>query len=584
LAATLSIVAVFIPVAITPGIVGRFLFQFGVTVAIAVLFSLFVALTLTPMLSARILALTTKHGRIYQVLDGFLNGIDSTYRRLLDYALSHRLVIVFTAVGAFAAAIVMARFIPMEFISSTDEGQFLVRLKAPIGSSIEYTDRYLRDAEQMVARDSAVTGVFSSIGSGGTAGVNDAQMVVTLVDETERARTQNDIMTQFRRELNTIPGIVAYVERASGVSMGARNAPIQLVVKGGDLAQLAQTGQTIVDSLKKIPGLVDVDYDLQLEQPEVNVTVNRDVAAALGVNALDVAQTVNAMVGGLRISNFKSEGHRYDVRVQAIASQRATPSDIDQLATRSTNGSIVSLANLVNVTEGTGVTTIPRLDQERATTIFADLDPSLPLGTGLNEALAAVRHLLPPDMKVTVSGQSQSFQESFQNLFFAMGLSIVIIYILLAVQFEHFLHPFTLMFALPLAVSGAFGLMLITGTRLGIIGMIGMILLMGLVMKNSILLIDLTNKRRDAGLGIYEALKEACPRRLRPILMTSAAIIFGAIPVATQIMAGSQLRAPLAVVVIGGVFSSTLLTLLVVPVVYTYMDAVPGLLKRLIGR
>ncbi|MCG6986991.1 MAG: efflux RND transporter permease subunit [Gemmatimonadetes bacterium] len=583
LAATLSIVAVFIPVAITQGLVGRFLFQFGVTVAIAVLFSLFVALTLTPMLSARILRLSTKRGRVHRALDVALDSIDAGYRWLLDYALDHRLVIVFAALGTFAAALVMGMFIPREFLSNVDQGEFTVRIKAPIGSSLDYTNRYLRQAEHMMMSDSAVTGVFSTIGLGGTAGVNDGQMVVTLVDASQRKRTQDEIMTEYRQKLNTIPGIQAYVERSSGVGGGMRNTPIQLVLKGGDLQQLAQTGQAVVDSLKRIPGLVDVDYDLQLQQPEVNVAVNRDVAAALGVSALDVSQTVNAMVGGLKVSNFKSNGQRYDVRVRALRSQRATPSDLDQLSTRSATGSIVSLANVVKVSEGTGVTAIPRLDQERATTIFADLDPSLPLGTGLSEALTAAQHIAPPGIKVAVTGQSQMFEESFQSLIFAIELSIIIIYIVLAVQFEHFLHPFTLMFALPLAISGAFGLMLITGTRLGIIGMIGMILLMGIVMKNSILLIDLTNKRREAGLGIYEALKEACPRRLRPILMTSAAITFGAIPVATQLMSGSQMRAPLAVVVIGGIFSSTLLTLVVVPVVYTYMDAVPGLLRRIFG-
>ncbi len=583
LAATLSIVAVFIPVAFTSGLVGRFLFQFGVTVAVAVLFSLFVALTLTPMLSARMLTLSTKHGRVHRALDAMLDGIDTGYRKLLDYALAHRVVILFTALGAFAAALVMAKFIPREFVSNVDQGEFVVRLKAPIGSSIDYTDRYLREAEHMLDGDSAVAGVFSTIGLGGTAGVNDAEMVVSLVDESQRVRSQDDIMAQYRERLNRIPGIVAYVERASGVAAGARNTPIMLVLKGGDLQELSRTGKAVVDSLQKIPGLVDVDYDLQLQQPEVNVTVNRDVAAALGVSAMDVSQTVNAMIGGVKISNFKSNGHRYDVRVRALRSQRATPGDLGQLSVRATDGSIISLANVVHVTEGTGVTAIPRLDQERATTVYADLDPSKPLGTGLQQSLDAAKHLVPPGMTVTVAGQSQNFQESFQSLFFAIELSILIIYIVLAVQFEHFLHPFTLMFALPLAISGAFALMLLTGTRLGIIGMIGMILLMGIVMKNSILLIDLTNKRRDDGLGIYEALKEACPRRLRPILMTSAAIIFGAIPVALQLMRGSQLRAPLAVVVIGGIFSSTLLTLLVVPVVYTYMDGVPALARRIFG-
>jgi HAE1 family hydrophobic/amphiphilic exporter-1 len=583
LAATLSIAAVFIPVAITPGLVGRFLFQFGVTVAVAVLLSLCVALTLTPMLSSRMLAHGEKHGRVYRALERVLDGVDSNYRKTLDFALRHRPLVIGVAVGAFVVALALVPLIGTEFVSNTDEGQFVVRLRAPIGSSIDYTDRYLQEAEQIVSRDSAVSGVFSTIGLGGASSVSDAQMVVTLVPQ-ERRPGQDAVMSEFRRRLAAVPGVVAFVERASIVGGGARNTPIQLTLTGGDLDELARAGQAVVDSLRAIPGLVDVDYDLRLEQPEVNVAINRDVAATLDVDALDVSQTVNAMIGGVKISTFKSGGRSYDVRVQALPAQRATPSDVGDLATRSGTGRIVRLAGLVRLTEGTGVSAIPRLNQQRSTSVFANLDPSLPLGTGLREALDAAHALAPPGVTIGVSGQSQTFQESFGDLLFAIGLSVIIIYILLAIQFEHFLHPFTLMLALPLAVSGAFGLMVLTGTRLGIIGMIGMILLMGLVMKNSILLIDLTNRRRAAGLDIRAALKEACPRRLRPILMTSAAIIFGAIPVAARIMAGSEIRAPLAVVVIGGLVSSTMLTLIVVPVVYTYMDAVPGHVRRGLAR
>jgi HAE1 family hydrophobic/amphiphilic exporter-1 len=585
LAATLSIVAVFIPVAITPGLVGRFLFQFGVTVAVAVLLSLLVALSLTPMLSARMLAHGKKHGRVYRALERVLDAIDTNYRKTLDYALGHRPVVIGVALGAFVIALALVPLIGTEFISNTDEGQFVVRLRAPIGSSIDYTDRYLRQAEEIVRRDPAVSGVFSTVGLGGASSVSDAQMVITLVPQEQRpGRGQDLIMIAFRRQLAAVPGVVAFVERASMVGGGARNTPIQLTLTGGELTELARGGQAVVDSLRNIRGLVDVDYDLRLEQPEVNVAINRDVAATLGVDALDVSQTVNAMIGGVKISTFKSGGRSYDVRVQALPEQRATPSDVGDLATRSASGRIVRLASLVRVTEGTSVSAIPRLDQARSTSVFANLDPSLPLGTGLREALDAAHALAAPGVRIGVSGQSQAFQESFGELLFAIGLSVIIIYILLAIQFEHFLHPFTLMLALPLAVSGAFGLMVLIGTRLGIIGMIGMILLMGLVMKNSILLIDLTNRRRAAGLDIQAALKEACPRRLRPILMTSAAIIFGAIPVAARIMPGSEIRAPLAVVVIGGLVSSTMLTLIVVPVVYTYMDAVPGRVRRGLAR
>lgn len=582
LAATFSIAAVFIPVALIPGLIGRFLFQFGISVAVAVLLSLLVALTLTPMMASRFLQYSQKHGRLYGLLERAFTGTDAGYRRLLDWALTHRGVTVAIGAGAFLLALVLIPFIGTEFVPNQDESRFIIRLRTPIGSSIDYTDRFLAEAEQRLLADSAVSGVFSAVGLGGTGGVDQAFAFVNLVPRGERDRDQDQIMAQFRQSLNQIPGIVAFVERVSAVGGGQRNTPIQLVLKGPDLAELGRTAVGLTDSLRKVPGFVDVDHDLQLEQPELNVLIHRDLAASLGVSALDVSQTVSAMIGSLEISDFKTGGQRYDVRIQVLPEQRATPADLTQLTTRSEGGDIVRLASMVQGVEESGVNSIQRQDQQRVVNVFANLRPELALGDALPVAIDLAQGLLPPGYSVATSGQSEQFADAFGDLLFAVALSIGIIYILLAIQFEHFLHPLTLMLALPLALTGAFALMVATGTRLGIMGMIGMILLMGLVMKNSILLIDLTNKLREQGMELREALMTACPRRLRPILMTSAAIIFGVFPVAAQLTEGSELRAPMAIAVIGGVFSSTLLTLLVVPVVYTYIDALPGRLRRLV--
>lgn len=580
LAATLSIAAVFIPVAITPGLIGRFLFQFGISVAVAVLFSLLVALTLTPMLAARFLRFSKRHGRVYRALERMLQGTDRGYRRLLDLALRHRKTTLAIGLAAFVLALALVPLVGTEFISEQDEGRFVVRLRAPIGSSIDYTDRYLGEVERKLLADPAIPSVFSAVGLG-TGGVDQAFVYVNLVPRSDRDRSQAQIMGQFRRALNAIPGITAFVERASIVGGGQRNTPIQLVFKGPDIQRLAGVAQAMVDSLNVIPGFVDVDHNLQLEQPEANLAIDRGLAASMGVDVLGISQTLNAMIGGQRISNFKSGGHRYDVRIQVVPDQRATPEDLDQLAVRTADGRLVRLAGLVRVREGTGVSSIQRQDQERAATVFANLQ-GIPLGEALPRALTVAQEVLPPGYHVATTGQSEQFGEAFRNLFFALLLAIVIIYIVLAIQFEHFIHPITLMAALPLAVTGALALMFLTGTRLSILAMIGMILLMGLVMKNSILLIDLTNQLRDRGLEMREALSEACPRRLRPILMTSFAVIFGVLPVALQLTEGSEARAPMAIAVIGGIFSSTLLTLVVVPVVYTYLDGLPRAVLRLV--
>lgn len=576
IAATFSIAAVFIPVVLIKGLIGRFLFQFGISVAVAVLFSLLVALTLTPMLSSRMLAHAEKHGRLYRTLERAFEATEGGYRWLLDWALKHRLATLGIGALAFVLAIALVPLVGTEFVPNQDEGRFVVRLQMPVGSSVEYSEVQLTEVDRTLLSDSAVAGVFSAIGLRG--GVDAGFAFVNLVDRSERRRTQDEIMAEYREKLNRIPGATVFVERVSIVGGGQRNTPIQLELRGPDIEVLAATARAAVDSLARIPGFVDVDQSLRLDQPEVNLRIDRGVAATQGVDVLSISRTVGTMIGGQRIATYKTGGKRYDVRVQVLPDQRATPEDVSLLPIRTEQGRVVKLANLVHVDEGTSLASVDRSNQERAVTIFANLSEDLALGDALPQALAVVNAVRPPGYTVTVAGQSEQFGDAFGDLLFAFGLSIIVIYILLAIQFEHFVHPVTLMIALPLAATGGLGLMVLTGTRLGIMGMIGMILLMGLVMKNSILLIDLTNQLRERGQGMYEALREACPRRLRPIVMTSMAVIFGVLPVALQISPGSELRAPMAIAVIGGIFTSTALTLFVVPVVYTYLDGLPALL------
>jgi HAE1 family hydrophobic/amphiphilic exporter-1 len=578
MATTFSIVAVFVPVAFMHGIIGRFFYQFGMTVTCAVLISLFVSFTLTPMLSSRVLSLPEQHGRVFRGIEAVLNGIDRGYRSLLGWSLRHRLAVVTVALGLFGVALLLATTLGVEFMPQDDESQFNVSLRTDPGTSLAATDEMTKRVEALLRKNPYVRDLFTTIGGGTQGRVTDATIVVKLPPPNERPLTQQQIIDQVRVELQSIPEArptVAAVSRMSGLG-SSRRGTLQVGVEGpktAPLEQLASLADQITAGLRQTKGIVDLDSSYEGGKPQVSVTIDRQRAADLGVSAAQLGSAVRLLVGGDKVTRFQEGGEQYDVRIRLPESDRTDPAQIEQLTIRTRTGANVQLSNLVKVVRDTGPTEIDHYARQRQIIINANLQ-GIPLGTAADDVNTIAKRVGVPDgFSVSLQGMADIMGESFADLGFALILAVILIYMVLASQFGSFVHPFTIMLSLPMSLIGAIGGLLLTHNYLSIYGMIGIIMLMGLVTKNAILLVDYTNtlRQRDR-LERNEALLKAGPIRLRPILMTTTAMVFGMLPVALGFGSGGGSRAPMAISVIGGLLTSMLLTLLIVPVVYTLID------------
>ncbi|MDI6783382.1 MAG: efflux RND transporter permease subunit, partial [bacterium] len=572
MATTLSIVAVFVPVAFMRGIVGRFFYEFGLTVTFAVLVSLFVSFTLTPMLSSRYLKVIETHGRFYQVLEKILNTIDENYRKLLRYALSHRRLVIFTAGIIFIGSLGLTMFIGKEFQPPYDRGEFNINVKTPLGSSLAETKRYVTQIEEQVKPMPEVKYVFTTIGGGDQERVDEATIMVKLIDKELRKQSQEQLMQAIRNQFRMQHSVKITVAEAEHIG-GMRSAAIQYNVRGPDLNELQLISNRVLNEMRNIPGLVDLDSTFESGKPEVRVYIDREKAADLGVSVGSIAASIRTLIGGEKATDYKEAGDRYEVRVRLNAVDRQKASDLNRLIIKNKDEKTVPLANVVKIEEGSGPVQIERQSRQRQITLLANLVPGKPLGTAVQEVTAvADKAGIPPGYTTDFTGMAEIMAETFSSIGLALILAIIMVYMILASQFESFIHPFTIMLSLPLAIVGALGALLLTGKTLNMFSLIGLIMLMGLVTKNAILLVDYTNTLRKRGIARNEALLQAGPVRLRPILMTTAAMIFGMLPIALQLGAGGEMRAPMAICVIGGLITSTLLTLLVVPVVYTLLD------------
>jgi multidrug efflux pump subunit AcrB len=443
-----------------------------------------------------------------------------------------------------------------------------------VGSSIDYTDQLARQCEAWVMTRPEVDRYYLAVGGFGGGEVNTANLFVTLKPRSERSVPQSQFMAEMRRELNKIPSLRVVIQDLSLVGFTAqRGFPVEFTVRGRDWGVLADNAHKIMDQMKASPFFLDVDTDYQLGMPEVQILPNRKLAADLGVSMQDIGDTVNALIGGVRAVKFKDKGKRYDVRVRLLANERLRPEDISPLFVRTRNGDLVRLTDLVQVQVRPSLLTITRRNQSRAIGVFANVAPGMSQAKALEEVQAISKRILPEGYEVVLGGSAQTFQESFRSLIFALALGLIVSYMVLASQFNSFVHPATVLIALPFSFTGALIALWLTGKSLNVYSMIGIILLMGIVKKNSIILVDYTNKLRRAGRNRDEALLEACPIRLRPILMTSMSTIAGAIPAAVSLGPGAELRQPMALAVIGGVIVSTGLTLFAVPAFYHLLDS-----------
>ena len=574
IATTIALVAVFTPLGFLRGSTGRLLSEFGIAVAGAVVISGFVALTLTPMLCAKVLRVPHEHGAIFKVLEQGFNAIAERYATLLRTALRHRGIVVVGTVVTVALAGWFYSHLQQELIPDDDRGFFLVVAFAPEGSSLEYTDGYVRQVEQIIGKTPEAQGYFTIIG-GFAGGVNRAFVGVILKDWSERHRSVQQLVGALFPQLFGIAGIQAfpYSPGALGFSQ-----PVQFVVQNPDIARLAQAMDTLVPQARAIKGLTNIDTDLRFNKPELRVNFDRDRAEDLGVPVRDVAAALQTFLGGRRVSTFTRNDKLYYVMVQLDSTHRNTPSDMSGIYLRGRGGQLVQLSALAKVDEGVGPRQINHFNRVPSFTLSASLIPPFAQGEALDSLDRLARRVLPPGSTTALAGDSREFRESGGALYFAFGVALLVVFMVLAAQFESMLHPFTVLLAVPLAVTGALATLKLaavlhrSGATINLYSEIGMILLIGLVSKNSILLVEYTNQLKAKGLDTVAAVIEAGRIRLRPILMTSVATIMGAVPVAWGVGAGSAARKPLGYAIVGGIFFSTALTLFVVPVAYTLLD------------
>lgn len=579
MAASVAIIAIFLPVVFMRGVIGKFFLQFGVTMTITVALSLLEALTLTPMRCSQFLDTGERTSKIGRFMEKSFHRSADGYRRILSWALHRRWTTLILAVLFFVASIFSFKFLNKEFVPAQDQSIFMVRLQTPVDSSLNYTDGKLKEVEAFLSQRPEVERFYAAVGGFGGGEVNTGMVFVTMKDRKKRKVSQQDFMATCRKELSKIKDLKVTIQDLSmrGFS-SSRGYPIEFSVRGPEWEKLAEISQNFTDKLEKTGLVVDVDTNYRLGKPEIRILPDRSKAAMHGVSIRAISETVNAMIGGLARGKYAMGGHRYDIRVKLEANGEDRRKEISGLFVRNNRGELVRLSDLVKIEEKPSLQLISRFDRERAVSIFANIKPGASQAKAM-EAIDELAKKLPDHYHVVSSGSSQSFKESFQDLVFALVLGILVAYMVLASQFNSFLDPVLVLLALPFSVSGAFLALFISSQSVNIYSFIGLILLMGIVKKNSILLVEFTNQvhEQDLKKSVDEALLEACPIRLRPILMTSLATIAGAIPPALAVGPGAETRVPMAICVIGGVLVSTVLTLIVVPSAYSLAS---GLKKK----
>jgi HAE1 family hydrophobic/amphiphilic exporter-1 len=578
LATTFCIVAVFLPVAVMKGIIGRFFFQFGLTVSVAVLVSLLVSFTLTPMMSSRLLR-HAGHGRqnfLVRGIEALLGGVDRGYRALLAGALRHRFITILVALASLVGSFFLVGQVKSEFTPPEDRAMFSVTVELPTGTSLKTTTEYVETVAADLRKNApGANGTFVTIGGGAQGQVQIGQIQLLLVPRHDRKYTQEQVMAWVReRYAGTKQAIItANAISPIGGDSGFKQQPVQFNIRGTDIAELEKASKQMLEELGKVKGLVDLDTSYRGGKPELAFEIDRDRAAELGVPVSSIASTLRALIAGDKVTELKEGLELYDVTVQLPAALKRGIVSLDNVVVRGSTGQMVPLSNVVRVEHSEGPAQIDRQARQRQITIFAGLQ-DMPLGEALAEVNKVATKVVPQEMDTDYAGMGEVMSESFGYMGIALVLGIIIVYMILGAQFDSVVHPLTIMLSLPLSVVGAFGALYLSGMTLNIFSMIGFIMLMGLVTKNAILLVDYANMQRDEGKPMIEALITAGATRLRPILMTTFAMIFGMLPVALALGEGGEARAPMAITVIGGLITSTLLTLVVVPVVYTFMERI----------
>lgn len=573
---SITLAVVFLPVVFLPGFVGRLFREFGIVVAGAVLISAFVSLTLTPVLSVKLTRSNHSHSWFYRVSEPFFTGMEALYSRLLASFMRLRWIAFVIVVAALGATYLIATNIQEELAPLEDRSQFRVMATAPEGTSYDYMDAYIDRLTKLVM-DSVpeYTTVISTAagGRGGNGSSNSGFARVNLVDPKDRTRSQEQIVADLQRALPAFPDGRVFIQQEQTIQVNRRGGqPVQFVLQNNDFEKLKAVIPKFLEAASRNPVLQNVDVDLKFNKPELLVRINRLKASQLGVSVQDISQTLQLAYSNLRFGYFTKSGKQYQVIGQVARSDRDDPDDLKRLYVRSNTGALVSIDNLVTLEESATPPAIFHFNRFKSAQISASPAAGYTIGDGINAMRAIADDVLDDSFNTALSGSSRDFAESSGNTSFAFILALVLIYLVLAAQFESFVDPLTIMFTVPLAICGAFMSLWMFGLTINIFSQIGMIMLIGLVTKNGILIVEFANQKREEGLSKIDAVLTAARMRLRPILMTSLAMALGSLPLALSLGDASTSRVPLGVVIVGGVLFSLVLTLFVIPAIYSYFS------------
>ncbi|MEX1083544.1 MAG: efflux RND transporter permease subunit, partial [Xanthobacteraceae bacterium] len=570
IAMTLTLSAVYAPVAFASGRTGRLFLEFALTLAGAVLVSGFVALTLTPMMCSKLLRHNPKPGRLFSALERGFSAFDAGYRRWLIASLQMRPAVVGAAVTVAALGGLLFYVLPSELAPTEDRGVIAVRGSGPEGATLAYTSRYAQQITDLLGEVPEVASRLMIIGGSGE--VSNFRIFGRLKDWSERSRKQQALTAELRPKLRRVPGVNANANNPPSLGVRGSSRPVEVVIQSsGTYEELQQYVDKVLERIEDSPVLQSIDTDLSLNKPEIKVEMNRQKVADLGLDVSVVGRTLETLLGGRQVTRFEMAGRQYDVYVQLAAEERDSPSTLSTIFLRGPKGDMIQLSNVVQVSETVAPRDLRRFNQMRAVTISANPGPGYTLGEGLAVLEQAAREVLPNTVRLDVSGQSREFRAAGQSLLFIFVLALGFIYLVLSAQFESFRDPLIIMVTVPLSMLGALAALYFSGGTLNVFSQIGLVTLVGLITRHGILIVEFANQLQESGKERLDAVVEAASLRLRPILMTTGATVLGALPLALAFGAGAESRHQIGWVVVGGMTFGTLLTLFVIPTVYSYL-------------
>jgi multidrug efflux pump len=569
LAMTITLAAVYAPISFMEGRTGRLFTEFALTLAGAVIVSGFIALTLTPMMCSLMLRKDEKHGKFYQLSEKFLDWVTNGYKRTLEFALRVRPVIIVIALSVAALGGFLFTQIPSELSPTEDRGTIVAIISAPEGASLDYTDRYIKQVEAYANEAPEVDRVFAVVG---VPQVSNGRVFIRMEDWENRDRKQQAIATEMAPKLRSIPGVMAFPTNPPSLGQRAGSKPIQLVVMStASYAEIDGWAQQIIDKVSDYPGLSALESDLKLNKPQLKLDVDREKSSDLGIDAATLGRTIETMLGGRQVTRFKQDSKQYDVILQVADVDRQNPDDITNIHIRNKAGEMIPLSNLVKVRESVAPRELNHFNNLRAVTITGNVNDGFALGDALATIEKAAQEVIPDNAQIDYNGVSREFKQSSSSLYITFVLALCFIYLALAAQFESFKDPLIIMFTVPLSITGALVALYLTDGTLNVYSQIGLVTLIGLITKHGILIVEFANQQQEHGVERTQAVLDSAIMRLRPILMTTGAMVLGSIPLALAHGAGAESRQSIGWVIVGGIMVGTFFTLYVIPTVYSYM-------------